>query len=166
MYQTNHGVMTQDSLTCQCQEGVQMPTSFCQIAVHIIFGTKGRMPCLTDAIYPYIQTLISDMKGVPIRINGTCDHVHILCFLSKEVKFSDFVRTIKANSSRWFKDINNQMAWQTGYAAYGVSKTNIPVVKQYIGNQKEHHKRLTFAEEMKKYLAEEDGMDVWNEWFS
>jgi hypothetical protein len=35
------------------------------------------------------------------------------------------------------------MEWQTGYAALGVSKTNIPVVDVYIQNQKEHHRALS-----------------------
>jgi len=57
------------------------------------------------------------------------------------------------------------MAWQTGYAAFSVSKTNIPAIQKYIMAQKEHHHRVTFAEEMQKYMVEEGGSSVWNEWF-
>ena len=57
------------------------------------------------------------------------------------------------------------MEWQTGYAAWGVSKTNIPIVDAYIRNQKEHHRELSFAEEMAKYLKEFGAEDVYREWF-
>ena len=142
-----------------------MPTSLCQIAVHIIFGTKRHRPFLTDEIHPYIHGIITNLKGVPIRINGTDNHIHILTFLPKDLSVADFVKTIKANSSKWFKSIKPHMEWQTGYAAWGVRKTNIPIVDAYIRNQKEHHRELSFAEGMAKYLKEFGAEDVYREWF-
>jgi putative transposase len=142
-----------------------MPTSLASIAVHIIFGTKNHIPCLTDDIYPYIHGIITNLQGTPIRINGTNNHIHILCFLPKEMSISECVRTIKTSSTKWFKDFDKRMQWQTGYAAYSVSKTNLPVVNQYILNQKEHHKKISFKEEMKKYLSNLEEKEVWNEWF-
>ena len=142
-----------------------MPTSLCQIAIHIIFGTKRHRHYLTDDIHPYIHRIITNLKGLPIRINGTDNHIHILCYLPKDMSVSDFVRTIKANSSKWYKSINPHMEWQTGYAAMGISRTNIPVVDAYIRNQKEHHQVVDFAEEMKKYLGELSAEDVYREWF-
>ena len=142
-----------------------MPTSFCQIAVHIIFATKLHRPLLTDEIYSYINGIISNQKGVPVDANGTADHIHILAFLPKDTSVSDFVRSIKANSSRWFKSKNPLMEWQTGYAAFGVSKTNIDAVRAYIQNQKEHHHKMSFREEMQKYLVEIGGQEVYEEWF-
>ncbi len=142
-----------------------MPTSLCQIAVHIIFGTKRHRPFLTDEIHPYIHGIITNVKGVPIRINGTENHIHILTMLPKDMSVADFVRTIKANSSKWFKATNPHMEWQTGYAAFGVSKPNIPIIDTYIQNQKEHHHKMSFAEEMQKYLVEMGAGEVYNEWF-
>lgn len=142
-----------------------MPTSLCQIAVHVIFGTKRHRPFLTDDIHPYIHGIITNLKGVPICISGIDNHVHILTFLPKDMSVSDFVRAIKASSSKWFKSIHPHMEWQTGYAAFGVSKTNIPNVISYIQNQKEHHRHVDFAEEMNKYLGELGGESVYKEWF-
>ncbi|PKN80680.1 MAG: transposase [Candidatus Cloacimonetes bacterium HGW-Cloacimonetes-1] len=142
-----------------------MATSYCSITVHIIFGTKDRFRYLTDDVFSYIHGIIHQLDGIPISINGTDDHIHILCNLPKSMTVPEFVRVIKANSSKWFKDKNANMAWQTGYAAFSVSKTNIPAIQKYIMAQKEHHHRVTFAEEMQKYMVEEGGSSVWNEWF-
>lgn len=142
-----------------------MPTSLCQIAVHIIFGTKQHKPVLIDDIHPYIHGIITNLKGIPVCINGTADHIHILSFLPKECSVSDFVRTIKASSSKWLKTKNPLMEWQVGYAAFGVSKTNIPAVEEYIHNQKEHHRRIDFAEEMRLYLGKLGEEKVYREWF-
>ena len=142
-----------------------MPSSLCQVAVHIIFATKLHRPIITDEIHGYIHGIITNDKGIPLKINGTADHVHILAYLPKDMSIADFVRSIKANSSKWFKDKNPLMEWQTGYAAFGVSKTNLAAVGHYIANQKEHHRKLSFREEMQKYLFEIGGREVYKEWF-
>ena len=69
---------------------------------------------------------------------------------------ADFVRTVKAESSRWIKNLNphyyGAFAWQEGYAAYSVSTSVLPKVIQYIRNQQEHHKVRTFMDEYKAFL--------------
>ena len=142
-----------------------MPSSLCQVAVHVIFATKLHKPLLTDDIHYYIHGIITNNKGIPISINGTADHVHILCFLPKDCAVSDFVRSIKASSSKWFKTKNPLMEWQAGYAAFGVSKTNIHKVEEYINIQKEHHRGMDFAEEMSLYFKDSEGKEIYRDWF-
>jgi REP-associated tyrosine transposase len=43
-------------------------------------------------------------------------------------------------------------AWQDGYGALTVSKSNIPGVISYIQNQREHHRKRTFQEEYLEFL--------------
>ena len=45
-------------------------------------------------------------------------------------------------------DQRREFAWQQGYAAFGVSASIIPTVIRYIQNQKAHHKKMSFAEEL------------------
>ena len=47
--------------------------------------------------------------------------------------------------------------WGEGYAAFTYSKEQIPVVKQYIINQKEHHRQISFTEEYKRIILEGGG---------
>ena len=110
--------------------------------------------CLTDDIHAYIEGIIRSVHGIPIETNGTKNHVHILCYLPKNMGVSDFVRTIKSNSSKWFHDKCKHMYWQTGYAVFGVSPTNIEIIRQYIKNQKEHHKRIPYQDEIRQYFAD------------
>ena len=57
-----------------------MARSFHQNLAHIIFSTKNRAPLITGDIEPdlhsYIGGIIKELKGVPLRINGTTDHLH------------------------------------------------------------------------------------------
>ena len=43
-------------------------------------------------------------------------------------------------------------AWQDGYGAFTVSKSNLPEVAAYIQNQREHHRTRTFQEEYVDFL--------------
>ena len=83
------------------------------------------------------------------RIGGMPDHVHILVSLPPDLAVSEFVRGLKYATNGWMK--HNPLfplfaGWGEGYAAFTYSKEQIPVVKQYIINQKEHHRQTSFAE--------------------
>ncbi len=106
-------------------------------------------------IHDYIGGIIKGMGENPIAIGGVENHVHILATLPKTMALSDYVRTIKAESSRWIKGIDpyyRVFAWQEGYGAFSVSASKIEVIKSYIRNQEEHHRKLTFAEEYMQFL--------------
>ena len=42
----------------------------------------------------------------------------------------------------------DKIAWQIGYGAFSVRKSNVSQVKNYIHRQEEHHKRVSFREEI------------------
>jgi len=86
--------------------------------------------------------------------------------MPRDMSIADFVRTIKSNSSKWFNEHGKgRMQWQDGYAAFSVSHTNIDVVKKYIENQKEHHSKCTFEDEMRSYFNRIGKGDEMEEWF-
>ena len=66
-----------------------------------------------------------------------------------------FVRTIKAESSKWVKHLGtfyDRFAWQEGYGAFSVSESMVDRTYHYIRNQAEHHRKRTFKEEYRKLL--------------
>jgi putative transposase len=134
-----------------------MSDSYCHLASHIIFSTKDRHLFLfgdnQTEMHNYIAGIIKNIKGIPIIVNGYKDHVHILCLLPKDMSIAQFVQTIKSNSSKWFR-VKHQakFAWQVGYAAFSVSKSNLQQVEQYIAEQEEHHGKLSFEDELKTFL--------------
>ena len=65
------------------------------------------------------------------------------------------VQEIKQGSSKWIKTINERYSdffWQEGYGAFSVSPKNVDKVIDYIQNQHEHHQKLSFKDEYKKFL--------------
>jgi REP element-mobilizing transposase RayT len=140
-----------------------MPQSYASLYYHLIFSTRNRLPLLTNDVaqrlYDYIGGIIKQQDGVLIAAGGTEDHIHLLATISRQQAVSDAMRIIKANSSAWIHDAFPSMSdfsWQDGYGVFTVSASNLERVHQYIANQKEHHRRLTYQEEFVRFLKKHD----------
>ncbi len=138
-----------------------MSQSLSKLYVHLIFHIKGSEVPIKDGdkndLYAYIGAIIKDNKSIPILINGTENHIHIFCVMSKNIALAKLTEEIKRHSSRWIKikgPYYNQFAWQGGYAGFSVSQSLHDKTKLYIQNQEEHHKKMTFKEELMAFLQE------------
>lgn len=136
-----------------------MSHSLTKIWIHLIFGTKEREPLIYESfekkLFEHVKQLIeNDFKSFVAAINGTSDHIHILILQNQNYSIADIAKNVKGNSSHWINQngfINSRFAWQTGYGAFSVSESMIEDVKKYILKQKEHHRKISFAEEYKKF---------------
>lgn len=136
-----------------------MPQSPSRIYVHAIFSTKLRVAILSDAVrprlYAYTSTVLTNLDCVPIEIGGVADHIHILAVLSKNLSVSKFIEEVKKPTSKWLKaqDASRRdFYWQAGYGAFSVSQSNVNQVREYIIKQDEHHRTMTFQDELRKLL--------------
>ena len=135
---------------------------FIRIWVHLIWSTKNREKIISsemkNILIEHIKSNCNE-KGVWLdSINCVSDHIHLLISLNAEMPISKLVMLIKVESSHWInknKLIKGKFQWQEEYIALSVSESIIPKVRDYIKNQEEHHRRITFSEEyddfMKKY---------------
>ena len=99
-------------------------------------------------------TRLVDRCGVLLAANATADHIHLYTSLPATLSLAEVVNALKANSSRWVHD-NLQIpafAWQSGYGAFSVSPSLGDAVRQYIQNQKEHHRQRSFQEDYMDFL--------------
>jgi putative transposase len=140
-----------------------MVSTYTNLLYHIIFSTKERRPFINPKLrvelHPSIGGIIRDLKGEPIEIGGVEGHIHILAKLPATLALSDALREIKSNSSKWAgerPDLVRTFLWQTGYAAFTVSKSQVVVVRKYIRNQELHHRRKSFKQELVSLLKKND----------
>lgn len=122
------------------------------------------------SLYAYIGSVIKSNGSIPVLINGTDDHVHVLCVMSKNISLAGLTEEIKRHSSRWIKTLNpyyRQFAWQGGYAGFSVSQSLLERTRIYIEKQDEHHKKKTFKDELlvflKEYGVEYDERYLWSD---
>lgn len=138
-----------------------MSQSLSKLYIHIIFHVKGNSVTIRNEdkkdLFAYMGAIIKDNESIPILLNGTNDHVHILCVMSKNIALAKLVEEIKRHTSRWIKTIDphyKQFAWQGGYAGFSVSQSLHDKTKHYLVNQEEHHQKMTFKEELIAFLRE------------
>jgi putative transposase len=136
-----------------------MPQSLSKIYVHCVFSTKHGVPFITDSVqkdfHSYIIGTLSNIGSYVNEIYANPDHIHILCALPRTITIAELISKIKISSSKWMKkqDIVN-FSWQDGYGSFSVSSSKISVVEKYILNQPEHHKNISFKDEFRKFLQE------------
>ncbi len=126
----------------------------------MVFATKERVPLINFSVEAKIYTHLREQLieiGCPVRIvNGMPDHIHLLFLQNPKMAVADIVKQVKGNTSHWINEqdlIPEKFAWQTGYAAYSVSESQLEKVFQYINRQKEHHKTKLFAIEYDEFIA-------------
>ena len=143
-----------------------MGSSLARNDIHIVFHIKYYSMEIRDEdlsqVFAYIGGIIREMGGIAIEVGGVGNHIHILTSLPKTITLSEFVKTIKAYSSKWIKTLDEQyyegFCWQAGYGAFSVSYNALDNVVHYIKTQAEHHHRTDWKEEY-KHLLDEAGIE-------
>ncbi len=146
-----------------------MARTYTKLIYHIVFSTKERIPLIVpeirDRLYEYLGGVIRGEKGSLMEIGGIPDHVHILARFGAAIAVSEMLKRIKGSSSHWLNQgTGTWFAWQAGYGAFSVSESQVAAVRKYIQQQEEHHKRISFKDELisllRKHRIEFDEDDL------
>ena len=134
-----------------------MPGTWSQILFHIVFSTKDRRELITPQIagelYPFIGGIVRGEGGVLLQIGGMPDHLHLFVRWKTDGTVADLVRDVKTRSSGWIRtEFDRKFAWQSGYGVFSVSQSVSARVKRYILDQKKHHARQSFRQELEALL--------------
>ena len=136
--------------------------SYVQIFIHAVVRTyKSEHTLPTDeqrkSLYRIMHGIIENQGSRLYRINSMSDHVHLLFTLPPTIAISDFMRALKASSSKAIKSIvgfEKFKAWGEGYAGLSYSLKDKDMIINYIINQQEHHKTISFKEEYQLFIKE------------
>jgi REP element-mobilizing transposase RayT len=123
----------------------------------MVFAVKDRQSLILDAnkdrIEQYICGIATNIKCDPIKIYCNPDHTHLLVSIKPVICIANAIRDIKSFSSRFINETRltkKHFEWQTGYGAFTYGQSQIDQLKEYIGNQGNHHKKRKFKDE---YIA-------------
>jgi putative transposase len=144
-----------------------MSSTYSQIYIQIVFAVKNRQSLIAleweEQLYKYITGIIKNKGQKMIAINGMPDHLHIFIGMKPTCCLSDLIREVKKSSNEFINEnklVKNMFNWQAGFGAFSYSHSQIENVYNYIMNQKEHHKKISFKEEyfdfLKKFEVDHD----------
>lgn len=135
--------------------------SYNNLFYHIIFRTKKNQKTLSlthsDELYKYIWGIINRKDCFLFRINGIEDHIHMLVSIHPTIAVADFVRDIKRSSSimlKMEKGFEKFKGWGGGYCSLSYSINEKEKIYNYSKNQREHHKTVSFKEELEAIVKE------------
>lgn len=140
-----------------------MAGTFSQIYIQLVFAVQNRESLIhhswEEELYKYISGIVKHKGQKMLAINSMSDHIHMLIGMKPSCCLSDLVREVKksSNFSISLKKFSTyKFKWQEGYGAFSYSHSQIDSVIQYIGNQKEHHRKRSFQQEYMDFLKKFD----------
>jgi REP element-mobilizing transposase RayT len=120
--------------------------SYTRLRYHIVTATHRRAPVITapleGVLFRALRRKADDEGGRLLAIGGVADHVHLVAALRPTVALSDFVRALKARSSRAATRsdlLGAPFRWQRGYGAFTLDARDIGAAVRYVVRQKVHH---------------------------
>ena len=136
-----------------------MKVQYNNLYIHFVLTTINRLPLIDEKnrirIEKYITGIVNNSSCQLYAIYANPEHVHFLVSRSPDID-EETLATIIANSSANFINENRlskeNFAWQDSCSAFSVSKKDVDKVCKYILNQKEHHKKKSFAEEYEAFI--------------
>ena len=150
-----------------------MSQSLVKNLIHLVYSTRHRNPWIPkqvkENLCAYQAGVFREWDSPALVIGGAQDHVHALFLLSRNHALKKIVEEVKKGSSKWMKTEgpeNHEFYWQSGYAGFSVSQSKVEEVRRYIQNQEEHHRKMTFQDELrelfKRHGIEYDERYVWD----
>lgn len=140
-----------------------MPQSLSAVYIHLVYSTKDRRPFLKGetiqkSLHRYLGGISKKLRCAPIIAGGMDDHIHLLARLGRTITQAEWVKELKRVSNLWVKSEYRilDFEWQGGYAAFSVSQSDLEQVKKYIANQREHHKKMSFQDELRLLFKQHD----------
>ena len=136
--------------------------SYNRVYVHFVWATWDREKIVTPeyeaVLYRSIAAACRKLKGQPLEIGGTMDHIHVLVRLAGTVCTAEMAKEMKGSSSHLLNTLQQSarsFRWQGSYAASSVSRSFVPTVRAYIRNQKAHHAANTIDVEYERCAESE-----------
>ena len=133
-----------------------MPQSLSAAYLHLVFSTKERRPFLRDVplrtrLHAFLAETSTRLDCPALIVGGVTDHVHLLARFGRTLTQSEWVKELKRASNTFLKQNASDLSsfeWQSGYATFSVSYSNIEHVKTYIATQEEHHRVTDYKTEL------------------
>ena len=133
--------------------------SFTKIYLHCVWSTKNRECIIPDsfrsALLAHFKEYCQSKEIFLDFINVHHDHAHALISLGRQQCIADVMHLIKGESSFWInktKNLHTHFSWQDDYYAASVSFSHVERGREYIKNQDEHHRKISWEEELQRFL--------------
>lgn len=133
--------------------------AYSRVWLHLTWATIERRRLLAKPVAVKVSeffTRYAAEKGIYLKVNSVNpDHVHALVDLPTSLCVEEMMHLFKGASSHWINEqglVPGKFGWGRGYGVFSVSHSGVPEVARYIAQQEEHHRKRSFAEELRLFV--------------
>jgi putative transposase len=126
---------------------------------HIVWGTKGRLELINPAweaeLHGYMWRKATALECIPHAIGGMPDHIHVAISIPPKMAVATIIGQLKGASSHHINEnyADGSFAWQAEYGVVSFSEKALPVIVEYVKNQKKHHSQDTIKTALENLTA-------------
>ena len=138
---------------------MKMAGKYVCVNLHLVWSTKRRRRLIhsewADRLHGYLGSIARSKNVKLTKANSEPDHIHLYLSMPSTISIAALTNALKSNSTRWIRQTYPNMkwfSWQEGYGAFSVSRSQEHNVIEYIRNQREHHRKRDFQDELLNLL--------------
>ncbi len=137
-------------------------STYTQFLYQFVFGSKDHLPFLStenqDILFAYIAGILKKKSCYSYIVGGASNHLHIITHIHPAICPAYIIKDIKEATHsmilRERKLFLNFPGWQVGYSGFTYHISSKESLISYVKNQAEHHKTVSFKDELIRLLKE------------
>jgi putative transposase len=139
-------------------------STYTQFLYQLVFGSKDHLPFLSeknqDILFAYIAGILKNKSCHSYIVGGAVNHIHIITHIHPTICPAYLIKDIKeATHALIFRERTqflNFPGWQVGYSGFTYHISSKQVLINYVINQAEHHKKVSYKDELIRLLEENE----------
>jgi len=146
-------------------------STYTQFLYQFVFGSKDHLPFMSsanqDILFGYIAGVLRKKDCHSYIVGGASNHVHIITHVHPSIAPAYLIKDIKAATHALALRERNHFSyfpgWQVGYSGFTYHISSKESLIRYVTNQAEHHKTISYKDELIR-LLKEHGVDYKDEY--
>jgi putative transposase len=115
---------------------------------HVVWATKERIPLIQPEFEAELHNIIAakalDLGATVYAVGGIENHIHLAVAILPKISIADFVGQLKGSSSHFVNyKLKIAFSWQAEYGILSFGNKDLPLVVDYVKNQRQHHSNKT-----------------------
>ncbi len=139
-------------------------STYTQFLYQLVFGSKDHLPFLSpenqNILFGYIAGVLKKKLCHSYIVGGASNHIHIITHIHPAVCPSYLIKDIKEATHKLILRERTSFpafpGWQVGYSGFTYQISTRDSLIIYVRNQPEHHKAVSFKEELIRLLNENE----------
>ena len=139
-------------------------STYTQFLYQLVFGSKDHSAFLSsknrEILFAYIAGILKNKSCHSYIVGGAVNHIHIITHIHPTICPASLNKDIKeathAMICRERSLFQNFPGWQVGYSGFTYHISSKQPLIKYVMNQEEHHKSVSFKDELISMLKEND----------